>query len=267
MELCTLQRALQRHFIRTIGITNISLVGGWPGCFWRKRWTHCQAALCFQGLAPRWSMYMEDHVASFILLPGNEGGIILHVTKQNKQTNKNVFHSYQGLHSLGIRWPFWNVKRKISKSIRYLENKMSQEPNGQRWRGPNSCSPLQKECKNFSSRWVRFKVILSIKTMKKKNLEVKCVTQEVELNVGKHFLRIKSPKLNFEHVTQGTEKTLLHWRFLNRPSTSFLWQQIISVLYVAADWGVLTKPFPHVKTCVIFFLLACLICIVRIRDL
>ena len=48
-------------------------------------------------------IYVGDYVAFFVLLSGNESEIILHVTKPNKQANKNVSHSYQDLNSLEIR--------------------------------------------------------------------------------------------------------------------------------------------------------------------
>lgn len=38
---------------------------------------------------------------------------------------------------------------------------------------------------------------LSIKTMGGEKLKIECGTKEVELNLGKHFLGIKSPRLNF----------------------------------------------------------------------
>lgn len=73
-------------------------------------------------------MYTGDHVAVYILLSVNKNGVTPHVIRQNKQTNNNVYHSYQGLCSLEVLWLYWILQRKISKSIRYLENKTPQEP-------------------------------------------------------------------------------------------------------------------------------------------
>lgn len=141
----------------------------------KKRWTLCLAALCFQGLgridlpggsrhvlhlAPRkwdWShsschkMKQASKRKCLLLLPGSASSrnsvVILDCTEEDKQ----VYQIFG--------------KRDVSRT--YMV---------QRRHGQNSHSPPQKECKNHLSGWGRFKDTLSIKMMKKKMLEVRCVT-------------------------------------------------------------------------------------------
>lgn len=37
-----------------------------------------------------------------------------------------------------------------------------------------------------------------------------------------NFFENKSSKLNFESISPGTEKSLLHWRFFNRPAKKLI---------------------------------------------
>lgn len=126
--------------------------------------------------------------------------VILHVTKQKKQTNKHIYPSYQGLHSLEILWLYWNLQRKISKSIRYLKNKTSQDCTWSK-DGPDSWCPLQKECKGYIIEWMRkSQGHSSIKTMEKKAGSQMCNIRSW-IKSWKKFFENKSPKLNFESMS------------------------------------------------------------------
>lgn len=115
-------------------------------------------------------IHMGHHVTSIILLSGNESEIILHVTKQNKQTNKNVYHSYQDPRSLKIRWLFWSVGKKTNKSIRHQKTGHLKSTSGPKM-------TLYKKKVSDYPEWMRkTRGHLSIKTMEKKRLEVKCIT-------------------------------------------------------------------------------------------
>lgn len=114
-------------------------------------------------------IHMGEHVSSFIIFSGNESEIILHVAKQNKQANKNVYHSYQGPHSLKMWWLVWSVWRKISKSIRYQRTDHLKNPPGPKTTGPKELQSSTKRMSRDCPEWMRkIQSHLSIKTTEKK---------------------------------------------------------------------------------------------------
>lgn len=87
----------------------------------------------------------------------------------------------------------------------------------QRWQGPKS--HYKKNVRNCPEWMRKIPNHLSIMTTEKKGAGSQMCNLRSWIKSWKTFFESQVTKLNFESLTQGTEETLLHWIFLNRPAS------------------------------------------------
>lgn len=97
-------------------------------------------------------IYTGDHVSVYILLSVNKNVVTPHVTKQNKQTSNNVYHSYQGLCSLEILWQNLDSAEEDKQVYQILgKQDTSRTRMVSRGHGPHGCSLYRKSVKGCLS--------------------------------------------------------------------------------------------------------------------